>query len=135
IRCFMERHNFFFGKQSTDDRARYASLPLGKLPLQELKDYGASALREADWGARLDTPDWQVLQRVQESGFDLVLPELRPLTVLGTALQVRFRGEIAERRFDDAVRTAKTMLALARHLGENPAEAATLVGLSIAHMA
>src|SRR5581483_9839120 len=41
----------------------------------------------------------------------------------------------AGRRFDDAVRTAKTMFALARHLGEYPAEAANRVGLEIANMA
>ena len=48
---------------------------------------------------------------------------------------MRFRGEAAGRRFDDAVRTAKTMFALARHLGEHPTEAANRVGLSVAGLA
>src|SRR5262249_39386089 len=45
------------------------------------------------------------------------------------------RGQVAGRHFDDAIGTAKTMFALARHLGEYPAEAANLVGLSVADLA
>ena len=60
--------------------------------------------------------------------------ELGPLQVLAAALQVRFRVEVAGRHFDDAVRTAKTMFALARHLGEHPTEVANLVGLWVAHL-
>src|SRR5205814_5397257 len=72
------------------------------------------------------------LDRVQSEGTDLRLPELDSLRVLGTALRVRFRGEAARREFDDAVRTAKTMFALARHLGEHPTTAANLTGVAIA---
>jgi hypothetical protein len=39
---------------------------------------------------------------------------------------------VAGRHFDDAVVTAKTMFALARHLGEHPTVAANLLGLSVA---
>ena len=41
---------------------------------------------------------------------------------------------MAGRHFDDAIRTAKTMFALARHLGEHPTEVADLVGLWVAHL-
>jgi hypothetical protein len=134
VRCFQEQRNFFFGKEGTAERTRYRSMPLAELPAEKLREYGSSALRQADWAARLDTLDWQVLQRVQTEGMGLVLPELGPLRVLGTALQVRFRAELTGRHFDDAVRTAKTMFALARHLGEYPVEAANLVGLSVADL-
>src|SRR5262249_7076873 len=39
------------------------------------------------------------------------------------------------RHFDDAIHTAKTMFALARHLGEHPTQAANLLGVSIAELA
>jgi hypothetical protein len=110
-------------------------VPLAELPAKELRDYGRYALAQADWAARLDALDWHVLQSVQSTGADLPLPEAAPLKTLAAALQVRFRAEVAGRRFDDAVRTAKTMLALARHLGEYPSAAANLVGLSVAQMA
>lgn len=135
LRCFQEQRYFFFSKEANAERARYRSMPLAELPAAKLRGYGGSALTQADWAARLDAVDWQVLDRVQTEGVDLMLPELGPLRILGTALQVRFRAEVAGRRFDDGVRTAKTMFALARHLGDYPAEAANLLGLSVADLA
>ncbi|MFL5245012.1 MAG: hypothetical protein ACJ8FY_23165 [Gemmataceae bacterium] len=135
LKCFAEQRNFFYSKEATADRIRYLSMPLADLPVDKLRQYGGSALRQADWAARLDTPDWQLLRQVQKEGMDLPLLELGRLQLLGPALQVRFRGEVAGRRFDDAVRTAKTMFALARHLGEHPTESANLVGLSVAQLA
>jgi hypothetical protein len=132
LKCFMEQQNFFYGKGAVAERASYLSMPLAELPADKLRDYGGNALKQADWAARLDTPDWQLLQRVQSDGLDLLLPEVGSLRVLAAALQVRFRAQVAGRHFDDAVHTAKTMFALARHLGEYPAEAANLVGLSVA---
>ncbi len=133
LRCFAEQRNFFFSKESVADRARFLSMPLAELATQKNFGYGdRGALGRADWAARLDTVDWQELRRVQDEGTDLTLPELVPLRVLAEALQVRFRFEVAGRRFDDALRTAKTMFALARHLGEHPAGAANRLGLSVA---
>jgi len=134
MRCFMEQRNFFFRKDVVAERAKQRTMPLKDLPAEGLRDYGGNALTQADWGARLDTPDWQVLDRVHTDGPDLRLPELGPLRELAGALQVRFRGEVARRDFDDAIRTAKTMFALARHLGESPASAANRLGLTIADM-
>ena len=134
MRCFMEQRNFFFRKDVVAERAKQRTMPLKDLPAEGLRNYGGNALTQADWGARLDTPDWQVLDRVHTDGPELRLPELGPLRELAGALQVRFRGEVARRDFDDAIRTAKTMFALARHLGESPASAANRLGLTIADM-
>lgn len=135
LRCFMEQRNFFFEKNSVAERARQQRMPLKDLPAENLRNYGGSALTQADWGARLDTPDWQALDRVQTEGADVRFPEIAPLRELGVALHVRFRGEVARGDFDDAIRTAKTMFALARHLGEYPALVANRLGLAIAEMA
>lgn len=135
LRCFMEQRNFFFTKYSTDQRARYLSMPLAQLTAENTRNYGGYALRQVDWAARLNAIDWEMVDRVQGEGVDLSLPELGPLRILGEALQVRFRMEVAGRRFDDAVRSAKTMFALARHLGEFPAESANFLGLMVADRA
>src|SRR5438876_1296245 len=82
IRCFQEQRNFFFSKEATAERARYLAMPLAELPAEKLRQYGGSALQQADWAARLDTPDWLLLQRVQAEGLDLRLPELGPLRIL-----------------------------------------------------
>jgi hypothetical protein len=134
VKCFMEQRSFFFTKESAADRVRYQTMPLAELPAQMLSQYGGSALRQADWAARLDTLDWQTLQRIQNGGMERLPAELGPLQILASALQVRFRAEVAGRHFDDAIRTAKTMFALGRHLGEYPAEVANLVGLWVAHL-
>src|SRR5262249_4662427 len=52
-----------------------------------------------------------------------------------SSLQVRFREEIAQNRFDDALVTAKTMFAMSRHMGEHPTLIGDLVGIAIAFVA
>jgi hypothetical protein len=133
LKCFMEQRSFFFTKEAAADRARYQAMPLAELPAEKLLNYGGFALRQADWAARLDAVDWQTLERVQNGGMETLPDELGPLQDLAAALEVRFRAELAGRHFDDAIRTAKTMFALARHLGEHPTEVANLVGLWTAH--
>jgi hypothetical protein len=135
LKCFAEQRNFFYSKEAISDRARYLSMPLAELHALKVRDYGGFALRQADWAARLDALDWQTLQQVQTEGLDLPLRDLARLQLLGPALQVRLRVEVAGHHYADAVRTAKTMFALARHLGEHPTECANLIGLSIAHLA
>ncbi len=135
VRAFQEQRNFFFSKEGVAERARYLAMPLSQLPARELREYGRNALNQAEWAARLDALDWQVLERVQNDGLDLMLPELGPLRVLGVALQVRLRGRLAGQHYDEAAGTAATMFALARHLGEYPAAAAAGVGLEVADRA
>lgn len=65
----------------------------------------------------------------------VVLPEVQQTRTLASALKVRFRAEVAERRFGDALRTAKTLFALSRHLGEHPTLIADLVGIGVAFLA
>ncbi len=96
---------------------------------------GATALRRADRAARMDRPDWQTLARMRVDGILLLLPEVQKMRELARALQDRLRGEMKQRRFDDAIGTLKTMLAISRHLGEHPTLIGELVGMAIAHIA
>lgn len=134
LRCFAEQRNFFYGKEAVAQRARYHSVPLAKLRGENLGAYGGSALKQADWAARLNTVDWEVLQRLRTDGLAMQTPELEPLRVLGQALQVRFRGRVAGNDFAGAVENAKTMFALARDLGQYPAEPGNRVGLDVASL-
>ncbi|AMV24730.1 hypothetical protein VT84_10065 [Gemmata sp. SH-PL17] len=134
LRSFMEQRSFFFSKEGTAQRVRYQGMTLKELASEPLSNYGGSALTQTDWGARLDTVDWQVLDRIQAEGPDLRLPELAPLHLLAASLQIRFRVEVARGEYDDAIRTAKTMFALARHLSDYPTTAANRIGLTIADM-
>jgi hypothetical protein len=132
LRCFSEQQNFFFNKEACQRRDELLVMPLQALPTQELQDYGHMALRQADWAARLDKPDWQILLKVKTDGVTLLLPDVQQMRTLASALKVRFRGEVALHRFDDALGTAKTMFALARHLSEHPTLISDLVAVAIA---
>ena len=109
-------------------------MPLAELPAGQLKGYGGSATPPRRLGGpagfrRLAVPSVQPGRRQGD-----VPGELGQLQILATALQVRFRAEVAGRRYDDAIRTAKTLFALSRHLGEHGTEVANLVGLWVAHL-
>jgi hypothetical protein len=93
---------------------------------------GPTALKQVDRAARMDKPDWQLLHKMKTDGIGLLLPDLQKMRQLANDLSGRFRDEIALRRFDDALVTAKTMFALARHTGEHPTLIGNLVGLAIA---
>jgi hypothetical protein len=134
LKCFMEQHYFFFSKQAVIDRDRYQNMPLAELARAKLDGYGGGPLTQADWAARMEGIDWQGLGSIQSGGIEAQPGELGPIQVLAKALHVRFRAEVARRDFDSAVRTAKTMFALSRHLGEHPTEVANLVGLWAAHL-
>src|SRR5262249_46879227 len=57
---------------------------------------------------------------------------VQQLRSLARALNVRFRGEIAIANFDAAIRSAKTMFAMSRHMGVHPTLIGNLVGIAIA---
>ncbi len=92
------------------------------------------ALLRADRAARMDKPDWQILPRLKTDGIGLPIPDVQRMRQLAADLQARFRDEIAKRRFDDALRTAKTMFALSRHMGEHPTLIGDLVAMAIANV-
>jgi hypothetical protein len=135
LRCFAEQQKFFFDKETCKSRDQLLVMPLSALPAQELQDYGKSALRQADWAARLDRPDWEILLKAKTDGIGLLLPDVQQMRALANALKVRFRAQVALHRFDEAIGTAKTMFAMARHMGEHPTLIADLVGIAITAVA
>jgi hypothetical protein len=136
-KCFAEQYNLWRNKEEVEKREQWQTMPLHDLPLNEIASRYSrrSPLRYADYAARLDTPDWQLLLQMKSDGPSLLLPDIQGLRELAGALKVRFRAEIAEKRFDDALYTAKTMLALSRHLGEHPTLISELVGTAVANLA
>ncbi len=136
LKCFMEQNYFFGDKKVLEDREKWRTMPLKDLPLKEMQYYCTNGgLRQADYAARLDNPDWQILLKLKSDGFNLLLPDAQKLRALADALQIRFRIEVAERRFADAIATAKTMLALARHFNDHPTAIGALIGVAIGTIA
>jgi hypothetical protein len=132
FKCSMEQESFLFDKEAFERRERLLAMPLKELPAQDMLEFGRSVLIQVDRAARLDKPDWQILEKLKTDGFNLLLPDVQQMRGLGRALQARFRSEVAMGRFDDAIRTAQTMFAMSRHLGEHPTLIGDLVGIAIA---
>lgn len=135
LKCFAEQNNFFFQKESAEERDRLLHCPLEEIKPGSLKNYGGIALRQADHAARLEYADWNILPQMREHGYMLVIPEVQQMRTLAGALAVRCRGQIVDRDYDGAVRTLKTMFAMSRHLADHPTVISALVGMAIAQIA
>jgi hypothetical protein len=134
LKCFAEQNNFFFSKESVEEREKILNGPLSDIKQGSLKGYGSHALRQADHAARLEYCDWNLLPQMREQGYMLMIPEIQQVRSLAAALAVRCRGQIADKDFDGAVYTLKTIFALARHTGEHPTVISGLVGVAIAQI-
>ena len=132
MKCVLKPHRFLFDKEALERREKLLAMPLSELAEEESPELGQSALAQADRAARLDNPDWQILLKLKADGIGTLIPEVQEMRTIARALAVRLRTEAALGQFDDAIRTAKTMLAMARHLGEHPTLIGNLVGMAIA---
>jgi hypothetical protein len=132
LKCSLEEYHFLFDKEQFDRREKLLAMPLDSLPVNELRQHGQSALTRLDKAARLDNPDWQILLKLKADGLGTLLPDVQQMRALSRALNVRFRGEIAIGNFDAAIKSAKTMFAMSRHMGEHPTLIGNLVGMAIA---
>lgn len=135
VRCFMSNQEFFFGDAADERRKKLLAMPLKDLPAQELLHYGGDALTQADWAARLDVADWEMLLPLKRDGVAVKVADLNDIRSLANPLKLRFRAEVALNRFDDGVRSAKTIFALSRHLSEHPTPIGAVVGINMAFAA
>ena len=127
-------------KLSADDYKQldeWEKLPLDRLPCEEVRRLLAGykeALDLIDQGARREYCDWGLTERLRMSGVAALLPEIQPMRESARLLAMRSRVEIAEGHFDQAARTLRTGLALARHVGESATLISCLVGNAIANV-
>ncbi|MDB5307323.1 MAG: hypothetical protein JWO38_1525 [Gemmataceae bacterium] len=135
-KCFMEQNNFYRSKEEIARREKWLAAPLADLAgKKDLAGYGGASTRQADYAARLDSVDWAVLARLKVEGINLLLPDVQHMRELATVLKVKLRGEVARKEYGTAIRTAQTMLALARTFDEHPLLIGTLVGVAVEHLA
>ncbi len=135
LKCYLEQYRFVFDEAGFAERTALLSMPLDDLPASDARELSSGALAQADRAARLDNPDWQILQKLKADGIGTLLADVQALRVIARALQVRFRSEVSRGQVGDAMRTAKTMFAMARHWGEHPTLIGVLVGVGCANMA
>jgi hypothetical protein len=135
MKCLLDQYPFVFDQQGFDRRKPLLAMPFDELTLSEAPGLGSLALKQADAAARLDNPDWQILLKIKVDGFETLIPDVQTMRNVARALNSRFHAEIAGGRLDEAIETAKTMFAMARHLGEHPTLIGELVGIAVASIA
>jgi hypothetical protein len=107
--------------------------PLKDLPRQEMRDFlapFAGQLRLADEAARRDHCDWE-FPPVTLQDFDLPFEDFQRLRSLATLLGIRYRLELSEGRFNDALHTLQTGFALARDVGKGESLIVDLIGVAV----
>jgi hypothetical protein len=135
LNCFSEEQSVFFREEATNEREKWLAMPLKDLPVEEALWSIHRTPKPADYAARLETADWQVLARLKRDGPDTHIGEVSQMRLLAPVLKLRFRAEVAKRDFAEAIIAAKTIFALSHHLGEHPTAVGELVGIHIAHEA
>ena len=123
LKCFMEQRYFFFTKEAAAERARYQTMPLGRTAGQT----SCATTVAQHSGRRTGRPGWirstgRLSSASRTAEWKRLSDELGPLQDLAAALHVPVSSRGGRAHFDDAIRTAKTMFALGRHLGEHPTE-------------
>ena len=111
-----------------------------QVPLKEINHsevgwvQGTHMLREVDRGARCESCDWHMVERLRKDGPGLLIPDMQGIREFGKLLAVRARLEMADGHFDKALYTLQTGFALGRHASEGPTLIQDLIGAAIAHM-
>jgi hypothetical protein len=113
----------------------WEKLPLDRLPCEEVRRLlgeHKEGLGLIEKGARCETCNWGLTERLRKQGIGALLPEIQPMRTAARLLAMRARAEIAEDRFDQAARTIRTGMALARHVGDSETLISFLVGNALA---
>ncbi len=122
-------------RQISEKPPKWLELPLKDFPTAEARqfvDIWKNRFKQIDFGAHRKTCDWNYT--VPEQRLDVVaimLPDAQSMRPWGRLLALKARVEIAERRYDDAIRTIETGIAFARHVGEGPFLINGLIGIAI----
>jgi hypothetical protein len=86
-----------------------------------------------DRAARFETCDWE--QPIHEGGYiTMLLPEIQQARAFARLLGARAHLEIAEGKYDQAVRTFQTGYSQSRQVAQSPTIVSGLVGVTIADM-
>ncbi len=124
--------------QINEKSNEWQALPLKDFPTVEarkLVNLCSNMLKQIEFGTRRKTCDWNYT--LPEQRLDVVsipMPDANSMRGWGRVLALKARVEIAERKYDEAIRTLETGLAFGRHVAEGPFAINGLIGMAIAEM-
>jgi hypothetical protein len=135
--------SFFAPKGPYDKIYQWLQIPVNSPREKEFreKELGNSLLTirhlhffpDMERAARFESCDWEL--PVREGGYiAMCIPDAQQLRLFAQLIQAKAHLEIAEGRYDDAVRTLQTGYALARHAAQGQTLIHGLIGMTIAGM-
>jgi hypothetical protein len=118
---------------SEKERA-WADLPLDALPRTEAHAYvdqWGGRLKLLELAARREYCDWSYTLREQHlDAIEILLPDAQGMRTWARLLSLKARVESAEGRFDEALRTTESGMAMGRHIAEAPFLISDLIGVA-----
>jgi hypothetical protein len=110
---------------------QWRDMPVEELPRDEVSkalNQFSTSFRLIDLAAVRSRCEWDM---PIEEGFSMLMPSLSTYRSLVFALSVKLRLEIADGKVDEALRTLRSGLAMARGIAEGPTLIQDLVGIAI----
>ena len=110
----------------------WLKVPLADLPqpqARQIIQQTRTCLDHAARGTTCKTCNWPPFQP------GIMPPHLKQYRMLTHLMNLKARLQIAQGRFDEAIATIRTNLAMAKHIGESPTVVQGMVGVAMATMA
>jgi hypothetical protein len=125
-------------READQKATAWLALPFDEFPAAEartLVDRWSAQLKQIEFGARRRACDWNyTLPEEKDHALTIRLPDAQAMRVWGRILAVKARVEIAEGKYDDAIRSIETGLAFGRHVARTPFYINLLVGTATANL-
>jgi len=129
-----EQNAFFCNNEIQTKIAEWSNTPLDKFPKEEarkvLPSSNSSIFQALERAARCENCDWDLPIR-EEEFFSILLPEAQETRSFGRLLGAKARLEIADRQYDEAIRTLQSGYAVGRNVARAPTLVNGLVGMAI----
>lgn len=107
--------------------------PLDQLPRdavkKRLEEYSA-VFREVERATVADQCNWEMLPRIRSEGVNALL-EVQHSRDIQLHLSLRTRLALADDRYDEAAKSLRAALQMAKHVGESPTNLQLLVGIAL----
>lgn len=112
----------------------WEAMPLDKLPVEDMRKFLApyrQSLHALERGAHSERCDWEYTRILREQKFGALLPEVQAQRELIRYLRLSIWADLAENKFDDAIRGLQVSYRLAKDVGEGATMIQLLVGLAL----
>src|SRR5262249_29144856 len=122
----------------TENWKQWMNVPLAQFPTADARkfvDLWGRQLEQIQFGAHRRTCDWNyTLPEQRLDRIDVLLSDLTAMRQWARLLAAKARLEIAEGKYEEAIRTIETGLAFGRHIAEGPFLINGMVGIAAAYM-